>query len=69
MKSLVIAVFMAAGAPPVTSTIQAEGPCKPVMEQVVKSYGMTSYIKSWSNSSLKAEQGKTKLTVTCSATK
>ena len=69
MKSLVIAVFIAAGGPPVTSQIQSDQPCKPVMEQVVKSYGMTSYIKSWSNSSLKAQKDQTKLTVTCSATK
>lgn len=69
MKAVVIAVFMATGGTPVTNIIQTEGPCKPAMEQVVKSYGMTSYIKSWSNSSVKAEQGKTKLTVTCNATK
>jgi hypothetical protein len=66
MKALVIAVFSMVGSAPVTTTMPANE-CKPAMEQVVKSYGMTSYIKSWSNSSIKAEKGPTKLVVTCNA--
>lgn len=68
MKALVIAVFTIAGGNPVTTTYPATD-CKPAMEQAVKSYGMTSYIKSWSNSSVKAQKGETKLVVTCSVNK
>lgn len=67
-SAFVVAVLSVQGAAPVTTTFYAPE-CKPAMEQVVKSYGLVSYIKSWSNSSMKAANGGMYLTVTCSILK
>lgn len=68
MKVLVMAVFTIMGGPPVVTAVHGES-CKPLMEQVVKSYGMANYIQSWSNSFIKAKQGDKELVVTCNSTK
>lgn len=68
MKVVVYAVMTVLGGTPQASTIYSDS-CKPAMEQIVKSYGMYSYIRSWSNSSIKANNGKANLVVTCSTTK
>lgn len=68
MDFFVVAVLMVQGAAPQTTTFHAPV-CKPAMEQVVKSYGLSSYIKSWSNSSMKAYKDGMVLTVTCNAVK
>lgn len=68
MKAIAIAVLTMVGSPPQSNIVYGTE-CKPLMEQIVKSYGLNSYIKSWSNSSMKAANSTTKLTVTCSIAK
>lgn len=68
MRVIAIAVLTMVGAPPQSNIVYGTE-CKPLMEQIVKSYGLNSYIKSWSNSTMRAANGTTKLTVTCSIAK
>lgn len=68
MKVIAIAVLTMVGAPPQSNIVYGTE-CKSLMEQIVKSYGLNSYIKSWSNSSIKAANTNTKLVVTCSVAK
>jgi len=67
-SAFVVAVLSVQGAAPVTTTFYAPE-CKPAMEQVVKSYGLESFIKSWSNSSMKASNKGVYLTITCGVIK
>lgn len=64
MKFMLVAVLTVVGGEPKVVNFPTDN-CKASMEQIVKSYGLTSYIKSWSVKSMKANNGKMNLVVTC----
>lgn len=68
MKFLLIAIFMTTGTPPQAIHMQTND-CRASMEQVMKSYGMDKYIKTWSVSSMKADNGTSTLKITCNPVK